>query len=920
MTENRLPVDDPRLTAYALGELDRAEAAEVERLLDGSPECRATVNEIRELAGLLSTSLEAEPAPALSDGQRMAIVEAASKEHRLVANSGVSASEPAKRQATTTSGRWMRRFASVATIAAMLLAALLVVPSRNPKESVKLTMTDNIPSSTFGTDEQREATIDRLRHEVKNAIFRAERIAEKNPDGAFSLIDKAQLRVEKAGLDDVSQQQLLGSLTRTRGIIDAASRSSEWGINESHRKAEIESGIRNENAFKVRILQPEEIVQQLEEVDEAAPTYTADINYGDVKKWKDLTERRKRFKRTSPPSMVEIMPSDGSVTGSASEEHGEGKPARRLDARAEQSLARRSPAKRANGPSLRRAEYNVPKAPVAAADHFFSDYFSTDVHAEPEDVPVESAKPSRNWGFFSRRNGQPKVLVDGSRFISPRIIIGEEESLVVEELPYLLVRPPNNAEAYAPITENPFVTPLAEPLSTFGVDVDTASYANVRRFLVNRQMPPRNAVRIEEFLNYFRYDYPQPVDGRPFSVNIEVGNAPWQPKHRLVRIGLKGREIARVKRPTSNLVFLVDVSGSMSNENKLPLVKAGLSLLTEQMTEADRVAIVTYSDTAAVRLESTTGDRRQPILDTIASLQAAGSTNGAGGIQLAYETAVRHFVEGGTNRVILCTDGDFNVGVSDDDQLVTLIQERARTKVFFSVFGFGMDNLKDGRLEKLADKGNGHYAYIDSQREAKKVFVDELAGTLVTIAKDVKLQVEFNPSRVGAYRLIGYENRALAAQDFHDDRKDAGEIGAGHSVTALYEIVPVDNESPKPAGEGLRYQRVGVPAEGALDSELLTVKLRYKQPEADQSELFEIPAADPSRSPGGVKSLHPSRDFQWAAAVAAFGMVLRDSQFRGQAGLDMVIEMAQGAKGEDHGGLRQEFIELVQTAKSISQE
>jgi Ca-activated chloride channel family protein len=525
------------------------------------------------------------------------------------------------------------------------------------------------------------------------------------------------------------------------------------------------------------------------------------------------------------------------------------------------------------------------------------------------DVIEDETVPQRH--FF----GQP---VAAGRFVADGLRRSEHMSLDLAD--GIHDQSGESAEVYEPVNENQFVTPLAEPLSTFGVDVDTASYTNVRRFLTNRQMPPPNAVRIEELINYFRYDDPQPADARPFSVNVEVGNAPWRPQNRLVRIGLKGREIPRDKRPTSNLVFLVDVSGSMSSENKLPLVKAGLSLLTEQMTESDRVAIVTYSDTATLRLESTTGDNRKPILDTIAALRAHGSTNGAGGIQLAYETAVRHFVEGGTNRVILCTDGDFNVGVSDDDQLVQLIQERARTKVFFSVFGFGMGNLKDGKLEKLADKGNGHYAYIDGQREAKKVFVDELAGTLVTIAKDVKLQVEFNPANVGAYRLIGYENRVMAVHDFHNDKKDAGEIGAGHSVTALYEIVPASSTPAQPAGEGLRYQRIGIARDGGVDHELLTVKLRYKQPEADTSELFEVPTVDPVRSPNIAGNLKPSRNFEWAAAVAAFGMVLRDSQHRGQAGLDLVLELAQGAKGEDKGGLQQEFIDLVQAVKSMRPE
>jgi Ca-activated chloride channel family protein len=480
-------------------------------------------------------------------------------------------------------------------------------------------------------------------------------------------------------------------------------------------------------------------------------------------------------------------------------------------------------------------------------------------------------------------------------------------------------------EVYEPIVENLFFSAYEDPLSTFGVDVDTASYSNVRRFLTDQQLPPPNAVRIEELVNYFSYDYAPPAAGQPFSVNVEAANCAWSPGHQLVRIALKGREIPRDQRPASNLVFLVDVSGSMQAENKLPLVKLGLNLLTKQMTESDQVAIVTYSDSAVQRLESTNGTNKQQILAVIDSLQASGSTNGAEGIQLAYRAALDRFIDGGTNRVILCTDGDFNVGVSDDDRLVQLIQERARTKVFFSVFGFGMGNLKDGKLEKLADKGNGHYAYIDGQREAHKMFVDELVGTLVTIAKDVKLQVEFNPNQVGAYRLIGYENRVMASQDFNNDKKDAGEIGAGHTVTALYEIIPAD-AAPRPElGESLRYRKAVVPQEGEVARELLTVKLRYKLPEADTSTLLEFSAAAAgirnAGLGGNVKDVSPSasRDFNWAAAVAAFGMILRDSRFRGQANFDMVLELAQGAKGEDKAGQRTEFIELVKMAKAMCQ-
>ncbi|HLQ46539.1 MAG TPA: VWA domain-containing protein, partial [Planctomycetaceae bacterium] len=396
---------------------------------------------------------------------------------------------------------------------------------------------------------------------------------------------------------------------------------------------------------------------------------------------------------------------------------------------------------------------------------------------------------------------------------------------------------PASAEAYAAIHDNPFASPLQEPLSTFSIDVDTAAYSNMRRFLTQGSWPPPDAVRIEELVNYFTYDYTPPGaeisnlksqisnQDTPFAVHLEVAACPWNAEHRLVRVGLKGKEIALDKRPVSNIVFLIDVSGSMQDANKLPLVKAGLKRLVEQFTENDRVGIVVYAGASGVMLDSTNASHKDVILSSIESLQAGGSTNGGEGIQLAYAMARKHFIPKATNRVILCTDGDFNVGITNPDDLTRLIEEEAKSGVFLSVLGFGMGNLKDSTLEKLADKGNGNYAYIDSLREANKVFVEQMTGTLITIAKDVKIQIEFNPSQVGAYRLIGYENRLLAAQDFHDDTKDAGEIGAGHTVTALYEIIP-PGKLPVAApqtDEKLKYQpSVKSPAAASPTSPLTT--------------------------------------------------------------------------------------------------
>ncbi len=506
----------------------------------------------------------------------------------------------------------------------------------------------------------------------------------------------------------------------------------------------------------------------------------------------------------------------------------------------------------------------------------------------------------------------------------------------------------HNTEAYDYVNDNPFLGSGENPLSTFSIDVDTASYSNIRRFLMQQnQRPPRGAVRIEELVNYFRYDYPQPEGNKPFSVTTEVASCPWEPQHRLVRIGLKGREIPKDKRPMTNLVFLIDVSGSMQPDNKLPLVKQSLKMLTEQLGENDKVSMVVYAGSSGLVLPSTRGDNRQVILDAIDHLDAGGSTNGAQGIELAYEIATNNLQKGGVNRVILATDGDFNVGVTNQDDLVRLIEEKAKTGVFLTTLGFGMGNIKDSTLEKLADKGNGNYAYIDDLPEARKVLVEQMGSTLVTIAKDVKIQVEFNPAEVASYRLIGYENRVMAKEDFNDDKKDAGEIGAGHTVTALYEVVPVGQavETEQAAGgkqqakekksesresadvlandqpaavDALRYQQPASLSEAAKTGEFFTLKLRYKQPDGDKSTLIETPVKDT-----GKKYREASADFKFAAAVASFGMILRDSPFKGNATIAAVEELAgegvlkKDDKQQTDASYRAEFVEMVKKAKQL---
>lgn len=476
------------------------------------------------------------------------------------------------------------------------------------------------------------------------------------------------------------------------------------------------------------------------------------------------------------------------------------------------------------------------------------------------------------------------------------------------------IGPGMSGDKHSLIVEHSFVPVQQSPLSTFSIDVDTASYSKTRMHVMQRNsLPPADAVRIEELVNYFDYDYSPPAGEHPFSIHVEVADAPWKPGHRLARIGLKGKELDH-QRPSSNLVFLLDVSGSMDYRNKLPLVKQGMRLLTSQLGENDRVAIVVYAGAAGLVLPSTLGSDRHRILDAVDQLHAGGSTNGGEGIQLAYQVARQNYIRGGINRVMLCTDGDFNVGTTGG-ALVRLAEVQAKAGVYLSVLGFGMGNHNDAMLEELSNKANGNYAFIDNEAEARKVLLDQADSTLVTIAKDVKIQIEFNPAYVAAYRLIGYENRHLEAHEFNDDRKDAGEIGAGHTVTALYEIIP--------AGEGahesiatvdpLKYQKKDIVANGP--DELMTVKLRYKEPDAGKSKLVVAPVQN-----APVRFGEATRDFKFASAVASFGMLLRHSENRGEATYASVLEIANASRGEDRHGYRGEFIEMVAMAGRLAGE
>ncbi len=476
----------------------------------------------------------------------------------------------------------------------------------------------------------------------------------------------------------------------------------------------------------------------------------------------------------------------------------------------------------------------------------------------------------------------------------------------------------HNTEGYSTIHENGFKDVTHYPLSTFSIDVDRASYSNVRRFLNMGQLPPKDAVRIEEMINYFNYDYPEPEGKHPFSVYTEISRCPWNESHQLLHIGLKGKSIDKSELPASNLVLLIDVSGSMSAANKLPLLKQAFRMLVNELRPEDRVAMVVYAGAAGLVLESTPGSRKEEIIAALDRLQSGGSTAGGAGLKLAYKVAQENYIEEGNNRIILATDGDFNVGASSNAEMERMIEEKREHGVFMTVLGFGMGNYKDDKMEIIADKGNGNYAYIDNIQEARKVFITEFGGTLFTIAKDVKFQIEFNPARVKGYRLVGYENRLLNDEDFNDDTKDAGEMGAGHTVTALYELIPAGSNESLKSIDPLKYQssrekqKASAKVKADLSAELMTVKLRYKQPDGNTSTKVEIPVK------GKVLDLDETSDnFRFSAAIAEFGLILRDSRYREEATIEQVIALAKGARGDDEEGYRSEFLKLVKLADTL---
>ncbi len=824
----RIDANDPRLTAYALGELsDPTEIAEIENALENSEELRRLVDEVRGTADLLAMELRAEPSMKLTSDQRSRI------EKKAISYRSWFGFKPA--------------WALAAAAAAVMLISFIAIKqlNRTPPASGPVEVAENFPEalktaplnpSAAATASGRAmpkpappaaaqppAPVERFKKQA-SAAFQA----PAAPSGASVESKGASIKV--AGADAPEGRE-----------AKAAATNEKFKPSDSVEVAAATENLLLESGSSVGQVLPEEKVVQLPLVSGNVLDLVKTMAGGIV--------------RTENPSFGE---DDATLAG------------------------------------LQAPNVNIQKDGVTANDVRWATGMNGPVNLNPESV------------------GQFKVILapvdaEMARGRGEMVVKGRDGRL------YAVRRPPKgyNAESYEPVQDNPFLDAAQNPLSTFSIDVDTASYSNMRRFLDRGSLPPKDSIRIEELVNYFDYDYSGPRDDKPFAANFELTEAPWNREHLLLRIGLKGREIDRRVRPSCNLVFLLDISGSMDEPNKLPLVKQSMQMLLDQLTESDKVSIVVYATDTKVWLPPTRGHQKTTIRAAIDSLAAGGATNGASGIQLAYRMAQEGFIKKGVNRVILATDGDFNVGMTDRGALAGFIEEKAKSGVFLSALGFGMGNLKDATLEMLANKGRGNYAYIDTWHEARKVLVEQMDSTLITIAKDVKIQVEFNPKFVGAYRLIGYEDKLMAKEDFNNDEKMASSIGAGHRVTALYEIVLPGN-SPAPGVDPLKYQKQPRPSANGESDEMLTLKIRSKEPEGEKSVLSEYTVKNTPK-----KFLSASADFKFAAAVAAFGMVLRDSPYKGTSTFNTALEWAREGKGNDRNGYREEFIRLVHRASSI---
>lgn len=891
--------DDPKLTAYALNELEEADRAEVEAYLADNPAARAVVEEIRRTVAVLTAGMRVTNVPALTTLQRETITSSPT----VVAAS--LSYESVRRPALRVWAKWALATAACAALAAggyLVLAGRQTAPRR---------VAQNVPMSRT------------LAATQPHIVSSNELTLKYVPSSHLS---------PSSGLDGIRFFANNSTDSKTLG---------GWASSDPNYHDGQVSGLQS---VDVTSMQPETTR------DIVGIAFGGDSTKNSDPTWADTSHALDFPQKIGGKSVPGATPFYGSSSTSSlrgfTSSPTTGVPG---------SIGATGSGSSGGFPQIQSTKFVLPTNREG--------YVASNQPAGQKNIPyVDRFNNASNGTLINGvANGQPQFYADGRNASGQLLSRSDIDALVAHYrlrgadgihlldggvLGYTQAQFEEDAktgnfppqviaamqrqlehtatapnESYAAIHDNPFLPVAEQPLSTFSIDVDTGSYSNIRRFLNDGQFPPPDAVRIEEMLNYFpyHYDVPKPDSKEPFATTIEIAGCPWNSAHRLARVAIKGREIAHDKRPVSNLVFLIDVSGSMNEPAKLPLVKEGLKLMVNELTENDRISIVVYAGNAGLVLPSTTADpkNRQAILNAIDNLSAGGSTNGGEGIELAYKIATDNFIKGGTNRVLLATDGDWNVGITDQSSLTQLIQDKAKSGVFLSVLGYGFGNLKDATMEKLADKGNGHYAYIDNLKESKKVLVEEMSSTLVTIAKDVKIQVEFNPSKVESYRLIGYEKRLLRKEDFNNDKVDAGEIGAGHCVTALYEITPFSRDpkgstpATQPQSEevdSLKYQKHEV-----LQSEdLMTLKLRYKQPEGDKSAKLEFPAVDK-----GLSYAKASEDFKFAAAVAQFGMILRSSPYKGTASLDGVLELADEGKGKDEKGYRGEFLEMVKKAKSL---
>jgi Mg-chelatase subunit ChlD len=931
-----LDPNDPRLIDLALGELDPQEAQELNAALQApeNAEARNAVREFQQLAGLAKTTLAEEPATPLEPGQREAVLDAAEDAGR----SNVTAF-PRKRSFLP----WISLAAASAAVVLIGFGVTLLNSNQN------LVSDETMAYETF------------LQNAQKNAL----------PGDAPAVPAEVREQMDALGyLQDDGAAQSSATAAETPEVKTEAD-TTATSVPESEVPAPVETTPVETAPVETAPVETAPVPPlpaatpepEAEPVSPPSPTTPEPAAASEAKEDTpaevpvaqavssvagDESAQREsiRIASTPQPNMESSGPQAKQVQDTANMTDST---AEALEAMGYLGGAPAASAPAASAPAPEaapNAEATVPvEAPPAASP--LVELWAENAAKHPETARSEPAAPASppvaKSGRAPKRetakrtkvvadSPPPPIMADAATPmpappmasepppppapVSMSVAADSFESIQWDAAP---APPPvqswhyTGGESYRPITENVFEQVVQKPLSTFSIDVDTGSYANVRRFLNQGQRPPVDAVRLEELINYFDYTLPQPEGPEPFSVTMEMADCPWAPGHKLARVALQGKTVTAEERGAGNFVFLVDVSGSMGEPNKLPLVRESMKALLEQLEARDRVAIVTYASNAGVALPSTSCSEKDAIRAAIDGLSAGGSTNGAGGIQAAYDIARAHFVPGGVNRVLLATDGDFNVGVTSHDALMQLITEQAKSRVFLTALGYGMGNYKDGTLEQLADKGNGNYAYIDSFAEARKVLVEQINGTLVTIAKDVKIQVEFNPQHVQAYRLLGYENRALAARDFNDDTKDAGEIGAGHQCTALYQIVPAG--MPVEAGvDALKYGPAPAPvaeSDAPRSPEWMTVKLRYKHPEGDTSAKIEVPWANP-----GGDLLQASPDFRFAASVAAFGMILRNSEHKGRARFDGVQLLAQSGKGTDPE--RQAFIDLVVTAKTLS--